>query len=108
MAECRLGGRRGDARGSSRGGGCGDLPNEEVARQRDPLFNDVFRSSDADEPSKNNNSNIFSMPVYDTLVYDEDIISMLGYDKLVYDENIVSMSVYDMPVYSEDILPMPV
>ena len=39
----------------------------------DPLFNDVFTSYDADEPSKNTNSNIFSMLVYDTPVYDEDI-----------------------------------
>ncbi|KAG6437145.1 hypothetical protein SASPL_102056 [Salvia splendens] len=196
MAERRHGGRRGDARG----GGRGDLPNEEAARQRDlrdienddlrqqvrdlqcdiengdlrqqvrdlqrdiengdlrqqvrdlqrrlarlekcrgksnpmrsiaperrsmddPLFNDVFTSYDVDEPSKNRNSNIFSMPVYDTPVYDEDIfyelpeppknsnnniLAMPVHDKPVYDEDILSMPVYDKPVYDEDILSMPV
>lgn len=39
----------------------------------DPLFNDVFTTSDADEPSMNSNNNILSIPVYDKPVYDEDI-----------------------------------
>ncbi|KAG6414266.1 hypothetical protein SASPL_126984 [Salvia splendens] len=87
------------------------------------LFSDIFTSSDADEPSKSSNSNIFSMSVYDTPVYDEDIfyelpeqpnnsniniLSMSVYDKPVYDEDILSMPVYDKPVYDEDILSMPV
>ncbi|KAG6417532.1 hypothetical protein SASPL_119715 [Salvia splendens] len=140
MDERRHGGRR--------GGGCGDLPNEETARQRDlrdienddlrqqgksnptrsiaperrsmddPLFSNVLTSYDADEPSKNSNSTIFLMPVYDTPVYDEDIfyelpeppknsnnniLSMPVYDKPVCDEDILSMPVYDKPVYDEDI-----
>ncbi|KAG6436552.1 hypothetical protein SASPL_101453 [Salvia splendens] len=89
----------------------------------DPLFNYVFTSSNADEPSKNSDSNIFSMPVYDTSVYDEDIfyelpeqpnnsntniLSMPVYDKPVYDGDILSMPVYDKHVYDEDILSMPV
>ncbi|KAG6434433.1 hypothetical protein SASPL_106067 [Salvia splendens] len=39
----------------------------------DPLFSDVFTSYDADEPLRNSNNNMFSMPMYDTPVYDEDI-----------------------------------
>ncbi|KAG6403136.1 hypothetical protein SASPL_135353 [Salvia splendens] len=85
----------------------------------DPLFSDVFTSSDADEPSKNSHSNIFSMlvydtpdilsmPVYDKHVYDEDILLIPVYDKPVYDEDISSMLVYDKSVYDEDILLMPV
>ncbi|KAG6433252.1 hypothetical protein SASPL_104860 [Salvia splendens] len=83
----------------------------------DPLFSDVFTSSEADEPSKNSNSNIFLMSVYDTPVYDDifyelpkplknsnnNILSMLVYDKPVYDEDMLSMSVYNKPVYDEDI-----
>ncbi|KAG6399521.1 hypothetical protein SASPL_141002 [Salvia splendens] len=137
MAERRYGGRRGDARGSSRGGRRRDLPNKEVARQHDlrdienddlrqqvrdlqrdiengdlrqqrrsmdnPLFSDVFTSSDADEPSKNSNSNIFSMPVYDTPVYDEDIFYELSEPPKNSKNNILSMSVYDKPVYDGDI-----
>ena len=64
-------------------------------------------NNDADEPSKNSNSNIFSMSVYDTPVYEEDILLMLVYDKPVYDKDILSMPmVYDKPVYNEDILLM--
>ncbi|KAG6423928.1 hypothetical protein SASPL_114336 [Salvia splendens] len=74
----------------------------------DPLFSEVFTSSDADEPSKISNSNIFSMSVYETPVYDEDILSMVVYDKPVYDEDMLSMPVYDEPVYDEDMLSMPV
>ncbi|KAG6414201.1 hypothetical protein SASPL_126919 [Salvia splendens] len=46
----------------------------ECCSMDDPLFNGDFTSYDADETSKNSNSNIFSMPVYDTHVYDEDIL----------------------------------
>ncbi|KAG6405559.1 hypothetical protein SASPL_133149 [Salvia splendens] len=93
----------------------------------DPLFNDVFTSYDADEPPKNSNSNIFSMSVYDTHVYDEDIfyelpelpensknnilsipvyvkhVLMPVYDKPVYDKDILLMLVYNKPVYNDDI-----
>ncbi|KAG6394548.1 hypothetical protein SASPL_145137 [Salvia splendens] len=72
----------------------------------DPLFSNVFTSSDADEPSKNSESNIFSMPVYDTHVYDEDILLIPVYDKPVYDEDILLMPVYDKLVYDEDLLLM--
>ncbi|KAG6391026.1 hypothetical protein SASPL_148772 [Salvia splendens] len=168
MVERIHGGRCGDARGGGCGGGRGDLPNEEAARQRalrdienddlrqqvlqrdiengdlrqqvrdlqrrlarlekrwwksnpmrsiaserrsidDPLFNDIFTSSDADEPSKNGNNNIFTMSAYDMPVYDEDIFYELPgsfpvYDMLVYDEDMFSMPVYNEPVYDEDIL----
>ncbi|KAG6433137.1 hypothetical protein SASPL_104745 [Salvia splendens] len=59
----------------------------------DPLFSDVFTSYDADEPSKNSNSNIFFISVYDKPVYDEDILSMPVYDKPIYDEDIF----YELP-----------
>ncbi|KAG6436703.1 hypothetical protein SASPL_101605 [Salvia splendens] len=97
-------------------------PMRSIAPERcsidDPLFIDVFTSYDADEPSRNSNSNIFSMSVYDTLVYDEDIFYELSeqpnnsntnillmsvYDKHVYDEDILSMQVYDKPVCDEGI-----
>ncbi|KAG6388696.1 hypothetical protein SASPL_150128 [Salvia splendens] len=87
-------------------------PMRSIASERrsidDPILNDVFTSSDADEPSKNDNNNILSMPVYDTPAYDEDIFyelprSMPVYDKPVYDEDILSMPTYDKPVYDEDI-----
>ena len=89
----------------------------------DPLFSDVFTSSNADEPSKNSKRNIFLMPVYDTPVYNEDIYSMSMYDTPVYNEDIfyelpeapknskykiLSMPVHDKPVYDEDILSMSV
>ncbi|KAG6394025.1 hypothetical protein SASPL_144601 [Salvia splendens] len=69
----------------------------------DPLFSDVFTSYDADEPSKNSNSNIFSMPTYDTPVYDEDIFYELPEPSKNSNSNILSLPVYNKPVYDEDI-----
>ncbi|KAG6387271.1 hypothetical protein SASPL_152458 [Salvia splendens] len=140
MAERRHGGRRGDARGGDSGsrptatiGATGEAsgeiqPNEVYCAGASfdgrSIISDVVTSYDADEPSKNSNSNIFSMPVYDTPIYDENIfyelpeppknsnnniLSMPVYDKPVYDEDILSMSVNDdKSVYDEDILSMPV
>ncbi|KAG6382747.1 hypothetical protein SASPL_157544 [Salvia splendens] len=68
----------------------------------DPLFSDVFTLSDADEPSKNSNNNIFSMPVYDTPVYDEDIFYELSEPPKNSNNNILSIPVYDKPIYDED------
>ncbi|KAG6437291.1 hypothetical protein SASPL_102205 [Salvia splendens] len=76
----------------------------------DPSFSDVFTSFDADESLKNSNSNISSMLVYDTPVYDEDIFYELLEPSKNSNSNISSMSVYDTPVYDEDIfyeLPKP-
>ncbi|KAG6430290.1 hypothetical protein SASPL_108354 [Salvia splendens] len=62
-------------------------------KQSDFDHDSIFTSSDTDEPSKNCNSIILPLPVYDKHVYDEDILSMpVVYDKPVYDEDILLMS----------------
>ncbi|KAG6387070.1 hypothetical protein SASPL_152252 [Salvia splendens] len=85
-------------------------PMRSIASERramdDPLFSDVFTSYDADEPSKNSNSNIFLMSIYDTPVYDEDLFYELPEPPKNSNNNILSMLVYDKPVYNKDILLM--
>ncbi|KAG6414100.1 hypothetical protein SASPL_126818 [Salvia splendens] len=63
-------------------------------KQSDFDHDSIFKSSDTDEPSKNCNNNILSMPEYAMPIYDDDMLSMLVYDTpIVYDEDIF----YELP-----------